>query len=809
MFRNLNAGIIKRLAANSLRSDKKRNLFLILTIAFSACLMLTLSLKILGQNTKLNRYLQGRYQTVFSDLSAEKVEELQNRPEVERAGIEVGLGTPRIRDYVLSIEYADAETASLLTYGELEGSWPEAENEIIIESGCLKHLGLPVQPGQTLNVDLGDGVKRDYTVSGVMHTENETRVYRVIVSGAYLNAVTDGNPKYSLNIRLRGTEGDDMDALKEKALALAEACGVKEQQVFYSSTYFTLGEDLPIEKVLGIAFCCILIVVATSLVIYSLFYISVVAKTQEYGRLRVIGTTKRQIKKLVRREGLFVSGIAIPAGILLGSLLGFLLEPEGWKWSISILCMAVIAVLTEAAVMISIRTPVKIASSVSPVEAVRISEVSTGGAIRKKERKQRRITPVSLAFLNFGRNRRKVVLTLCSLGFTGILLMCAASYLNSVDADAMARAGFGVGCVHIELEQGDNGAQGIDVDSATEYYTRMEQDNPLNEEMLRTLSQIDGVTDVAVFRGCKSDFIFPRMNDYARENLNTLSFRNIGLSREQMEKYSGMLLEGTIDYDTLVKERGVLVGDSEKLMYRFYGYLPQLGDVIQVKTDQGTVVELKVMGLVDSPHLGIDVPFFYVPDALLPLLKESVDNFNTHYMVEGEPEKEMQIEEAVIDRMEEWEHVEINFLSDIRNQMQKSMDQFKLPLYGLVVFIALFGILNLVNTLLTNVVTRRQEFGILQSVGMSGGQLSAMLKAECLFYVAGTLLLTLTVGTAAGWALCRIFDQLGTFGKLVFHFPFAPVLVFAALLLVIQMVFSVWAVRYCQKESLVQRIKSE
>ena len=93
MFRNLNTGIIKRLAVNSLKSDKKRNLFLILTIAFSACLMLTLSLKILGQNTKLNRYLKGRYQTVFTDLSAEKVEELKNRPEVERSGVKVSLGT--------------------------------------------------------------------------------------------------------------------------------------------------------------------------------------------------------------------------------------------------------------------------------------------------------------------------------------------------------------------------------------------------------------------------------------------------------------------------------------------------------------------------------------------------------------------------------------------------------------------------------------------------------------------------------------------------------------------------------------------
>lgn len=809
MFRNLNRKVIRKLAANSLRADKRRNLLLILTIAFSACLMLTLALKILGQHTKTNRYLQGRYQTVFMDLSAEEVKELQNRPEVERSGVKISLGTHRIKDYILEVEYSDSETAGLLTYGNVEGRWPETEDEVIVESGYLKHLGLSVQPGQRLRADLGDGMTRDYTVSGIINRENETRSYKVIVSHAYAYSAFGGAPKYSLHIRLGGTQKDHTETLKAKAMALAKSCGLKEQQVFYSSTYFSLGEELPIEKVMVIALCCIIIVTATALVIYSLFFISVTAKTQEYGRLRVIGTTKKQIKRLVRREGLFVSGIAVPAGIFLGSLLGFLLEPEGWKWSISLLFMAVIAVLTEAAVMLSIRTPVKIASSVSPVEAVRISGVSEKAGGGKKERKQKRITPVNLAILNFGRNRKKAALTLCSLGFTGILLMCAASYLSSVDADAMAGVGFGLGCVRVELEQSAAGMQGIEEESMTDFYTRTQQNNPLDEELLRSLTEIDGVAGVTVFQGCKSDFIFPTMNDYARENPQELSFRNIGLTREQMEKYGDMLLEGTMDYDTLAGQQGILVGDTEKLLNRFYGYLPGLGDIIRVKTDYGTTVELKVMGLVDPPSLGIDVPFFFLPDALLPLLKESVSNFNTHYMLEGEAGKETQIEEAVIEKMEEWEHVEIYFLSDLRKQMIKSLDQIKLPLYGLVAFIALFGVVNLVNTLLTNVVTRRQEFAILQSVGMSSRQLSSMLNAECFCYTAGTLLLTLTAGTAAGWALCRVFAQLGTFGKLVFHFPFVPILVFAALLMVIQLVFSVWAVRYCGKEPLAARIKTE
>ena len=175
----------------------------------------------------------------------------------------------------------------------------------------------------------------------------------------------------------------------------------------------------------------------------------------------------------------------------------------------------------------------------------------------------------------------------------------------------------------------------------------------------------------------------------------------------------------------------------------------------------------------------------------------------------GDQEKEEQIEKAIIAQMEGWDSIEISFLSDLRRQLSLQMEQLKLPLYGLVGFIAIFGLLNLINTLLTNVVTRRQEFGILQSVGMSGKQLASMLRTECFLYVSGTLFLTLTVGTLAGWILCRVFDQLGTFGKLVFHFPVLPVLVFAFLLLLIQMFFSCWAVSYCGKESLVQRIKTE
>ena len=56
--------------------------------------------------------------------------------------------------------------------------------------------------------------------------------------------------------------------------------------------------------------------------------------------------------------------------------------------------------------------------------------------------------------------------------------------------------------------------------------------------------------------------------------------------------------------------------------------------------------------------------------------------------------------------------------------------------------------------------------------------------------------------------ICRIFDQLGLFGKVTYHFPVLQVTLFAAALLLVQAVFSICAVRYTRKLSLVERIKA-
>lgn len=146
-------------------------------------------------------------------------------------------------------------------------------------------------------------------------------------------------------------------------------------------------------------------------------------------------------------------------------------------------------------------------------------------------------------------------------------------------------------------------------------------------------------------------------------------------------------------------------------------------------------------------------------------------------------------------------------LGDIVSDMEASLRGELTMFYGILVFIFVFSLINLANTLITNLLARQQELGIFQSVGMSSRQLSRMLSLECLFYAGVALLATLTLGTVCSVIVCKVFDQLGTFGKITYHFPALEMLLFGAALLLVQGAFSAGATRWSQKLSLVERIK--
>ena len=99
--------------------------------------------------------------------------------------------------------------------------------------------------------------------------------------------------------------------------------------------------------------------VGSGIVIYSIFYISVAENIRSYGQLRTIGTTKKQIKKIVYLEGKKLAGIGIPLGLIAGNLIGYFIIPNGWNWLTSLIMTVVVGIFAFFITMFSIRTPVK------------------------------------------------------------------------------------------------------------------------------------------------------------------------------------------------------------------------------------------------------------------------------------------------------------------------------------------------------------------------------------------------------------------------------------------------------------------
>ena len=416
-FENDTSAITKKLANRSIKADKRRNIFIIVTIAFAACLMTVLALYTFGKSHELKTFLQGRYQAAVIDVDLETINDLRQDSNIEMVGTEDLVDSFRVDDYTLNVNFRDSNNLYLYST-EFVGNLPDKENEVAVSEAYLKHIGRPVELNQEIELPLQNGKNANFTVCGLLHDDGANRRYQVLVSDSFLQSYFQDHIPYNATLRIMGSGSFKEDELKNLIKSCLTPYGIREEQIAYSSSYFD-SVDNSSRDMLGVAAISILIVIACSTVIYSLFYISVVGKVKEYGRLRVIGMTQKQIKRMVKRESWQLSRTSIPLGIVVGCLIGYVLVPKGWNWLNTLAIIVVISILTELSVVLSIRKPIKIAASISPIEAVRISTTTENEKLNTKKLR-RKLTPENLAKIGFMRNHKKVILTLISLGFSGI-----------------------------------------------------------------------------------------------------------------------------------------------------------------------------------------------------------------------------------------------------------------------------------------------------------------------------------------------------------------------------------------------------
>ena len=131
-FENDTSAITKKLANRSIKADKRRNIFIIVTIAFAACLMTVLALYTFGKSHELKTFLQGRYQAAVIDVDLETINDLRQDSNIEMVGTEALVDSFRVDDYTLNVNFRDSNNLYLYST-EFVGNLPDKENEVAVD----------------------------------------------------------------------------------------------------------------------------------------------------------------------------------------------------------------------------------------------------------------------------------------------------------------------------------------------------------------------------------------------------------------------------------------------------------------------------------------------------------------------------------------------------------------------------------------------------------------------------------------------------------------------------------------------------
>lgn len=782
-FENDTSAVVKRISNRSIAANRKRNLFTIITIALAAALLLAIMLYGFGTSQANINRTKNTAQIVFTNITQEQGDRLYEQDKIDWIGEFTLVSTEQVNNSTFYLQYGNAEMfkAQEMTYS---GNIPVSANEIMLQQSFLKELGYGTELGQTISIPIADGGTVEFILSGIINVEmGDIGSYMGMVSKEYADQQYGGASPLDYYVGLKNAEDMSEKEAADYANELAKSLNIPDEQVIIRSDYFVTMErglfssDMYLYLLIGaVTF------IGSGIVIYSIFYISVAENIRSYGQLRTIGTTKKQIRKIVYLEGKKLALIGIPFGLILGNLVGYFIIPNGWNWLTSLIMTVVVGAFAFVITMFSIRTPVKKASLVSPIEATRYTTYQ-GGA-KESNKLHRTISPLALAKVNLLRNKRKFLLTIISLSIGGVLLVTVSTLMVSYNGAAEVRGkSFPFGEYQLELNENDDIS-----------LSQLQAQNIFNDDFVNEITALDGVSGIK--RWYSIDAVC---------NVNGSRVKNVqGYSRDEVSALEANLLEGTVDYDTLVSQYGVVLLQDRA----DDGYCSaSLGDVVEIEytnaAGENVTETFTVMGIVSNYQYAGNKKCFTMPVTLMnDIMKTDCTDI---LEIRTEDEKTAAVESQLLQIVDKNPGLSIYTFQESLNYYTYQQQFMNSVMLIVAICIACFSLINLINTTLTNFLSRRQEIGILQAIGLSKKQLAQMLRYEGIIYALITTVFTVCVGSGLGVLCVNAIRAANPY--YFYEFPWLVVLGYLVFLIFMQIILTAFMLNSLKKHSLVEQIR--
>ena len=792
-FENDTSAVIRKLSNARLRHNHFRNRLIGVIIFMAAAIMAFVSSY--AYNVTSEYAASTAYQGIFQNLSQENISLLTADPRIESVGVYRSVGmTERENGVTMGIVCSDEVTMRLSNITLMEGSMPQAANELLIEKGYIDALNLKADIGDTISVYYRNQASRqletaDFQITGFIQTaaENDRNrvAYNAIVSQNFVreNSALSAGPAAAM-ISVRDTAKYTNQELKELIRTIGLDCGISTGNIQINNLYID-SNNMSKETVLTVLLVGLVLIGVCSLVIYNIFFISVMNNVTSFGQLRTLGATKKQIKRIISKEGNCLALRFIPLGCIAGGMLSFLIDRTAFQ----LFPDAVIVLLSGAAIFIcvklSILKPAKIAMSVSPMEASRYSsysKVKKGGKRLKRNRKP--LTPCSLAAMNLLRDRKKSILTFTSLVLSGMMLVGISSLLSSLNPEQRAKQSFPYeGAYVVELNRA--------LVTPTFSLTRLQENNLLTDELKHDILSIDGVSGVV----CQQELCV---------TIDGMETAIRSMNAEDYKALKDRVMAGELPYHDHTGENSLVVNmGSPELEYLQKSY--EVGDTVtfsQAGNDLQGNFTYVVSAIVFDKN---SASSFILP---AEEMEQTVPyNANSAFVIRMGHGGYTEIEDELHSLIASSDHLRLKTLKDMTMQYKSVFSTISLAAYALLAVIVMFSIINLVNTSMTNIISRRKEMGLFRAIGLDSRQLYHMIGFENGFQTLGSFAASIVGGLIIGKAICSAVGNVPGFSFVEYTFPAVSVVFYFLLVFALQFVLTKWAGLYCRRNSVVEQLR--
>ena len=790
-FENDTSAITKKLAKESLKSEKRRNFMIIIAISLAAFLMSICGTLFFAFQESQNN--MATFQASYDNLTEDKIEKLRHQPEIEMVASLYNLGEIKMPEgYSLYLAYMD-DAACYIARNQFtlkDGTMPSKENEIAVDREMVNKYFSNTAIGDKISFQI-NGKSQDFVISGITESSTESQGnYSCYISKSFVENSSNYNPaKYQSYVCFADADSTSKEILKERIASIGKEIGADYSLSFL---FFRENMGLSFENILTFVSLSVLVLFAGITVIQSIFRISINEKIRNFGQLRTLGTTALQIKKMINYESRYLSWLGIPPGIVLGAIVGTVLGSNEFSSGFSPInipfVMIGVSIICTLMVKLSVRKPLKIAATTSPIEAVRY--IAYRNAPMQSRKHNKKISPYSLALLNLGRDKKKTASTLLSLIFGGLLLFISASAAVSNTPEQFVREKFFVngGSFRIYLSEESVG--------------KNEANNSLNESLREELLNTKGIQKIIPLRGSVG------MCHYSINGNVTEGMCDI-ISDQSTEGNFSFVEQHLIDGQMPKNQFEVLLTDG----YMELGVTK--GTPIKI-TNSGEEIECIVSGFFDKSFVGtengtdaIDPANLIITQELAQQLFPNTENFAYSWEIITDKTYNDEIESAIQQKITSKEKgLSICSYNDVVEYMESSMNLLFGSLQMLSLLILLFGIINLINMTLSNHQARKQEISTLRSVGLSLKQLYRSLITEGLLYVLVSFGIVLLVGIPIAIPVSKAVGILFGMPNLSYQFPTMQIGGYLLILILLQLILSVWEIRDLKKRSLTEQMRA-